>query len=314
VTGGAGFIGSHLCKQLLKQGWGVHVVDNLSSGYRENIPSGATFQLMDLSMEDRIEELSADGVEVVFHLASHVGQELSFERPVYDFNSNALSTLLLLKWCQKNNVKQFIFASSMNIYGDPPVECVTEKTQIQPPSPYSVGKISSEYLCNVYEEYAGIKTTSLRLFNVYGPMQDMHNMKQGMVSIFMSFVARGEAVHVRGLGDRFRDFIFVDDVVDAFIKCLDEKAKGKIYNVSTGRKTLVNSLIREIIFAYGEDPDTYPITFGDPTPRDQFGIYGNSDLLIAELGWQPTVELQDGLRIMAEWVKTAYKKDKDLLT
>lgn len=303
VTGGAGFIGSHLCMRLLEEGWNVHVVDNLSSGFRDNVPAEVTFQWMDLSREDLIEELPTDNIDVVFHLASHVGQELSFERPVYDFNSNALSTLLLLKWCEKHNVKQFIFASSMNVYGDPPEECVTEKTPIQPPSPYSVSKIASEYLCNVYEEYAGIGTTCLRLFNVYGQMQDMRNMKQGMVSIFMSFVARGEPIHVRGSGERFRDFIYVDDVVDAFYKCVGKEAYGKIYNVSTGRKTLVKELLREIIIAYGQNPDSYPVTYGESTPRDQFGLYGDSSLLQNDLGWKPTVSLSDGLKIMADWVK-----------
>lgn len=302
VTGGAGFIGSHLSSHLLKAGWSVLAVDNLSSGFLHNVPVGAKFKWLDLTHEDSILGLPADGADVVFHLASHVGQELSFERPIYDFKANAFSTLLLLQWCMQKKVKQFIFASSMNVYGDPLTLPVTEATPVQPPSPYSVGKIASEYLCNIYQNF-GVNTTSLRLFNVYGPMQDMQNMKQGMVSIFMTYVARNEPILVRGSKDRFRDFISVHDVVDAFYRCIDERAYGKVYNVASGRKVFVWQLLNEIIKAFGYDPEKYPVTYGEPTPRDQFGVYGAASLLQKDLGWKPSVELTDGLAEMAAWVK-----------
>jgi len=304
VTGGAGFIGSHLTKRLLKEGWSVLVLDNLSSGYLRNVPEDAEFKWLDLTHEDAISYLPEGGVDVVFHLASHVGQELSFERPIYDFKANALSTLLLLKWCLENRVKQFIFASSMNVYGDPEEVYVNEKTPVNPPSPYSVGKIASEYLCNIYQNF-GVNTTSLRLFNVYGPMQDMQNMKQGMVSIFMTYVARGEPILVRGSKERFRDFISVHDVVEAFYKCVNEKAYGKVYNVSTGKKTFIWELLEEIVAAFGYDPKTYPIVYGEGTPRDQFGLFGDPSLLKVDLDWEPKVNLKDGIREMAEWVKVS---------
>lgn len=302
VTGGAGFIGSHLCHRLLREGWSVVAVDNLSSGHARNLPAGVEFKWLDLTDEDAGLELPKEGADVVFHLASHVGQELSFERPLLDLKANAFSTMILLKWCLEHKVKQFIFASSMNVYGDPVHLPVTEATPVQPPSPYAVGKIASEYLCRIYQTL-GVNTTSLRLFNVYGPMQDMRNMKQGMVSIYMAFVARKEPVLVRGSKDRFRDFISVHDVVDAFYRCVDERAYGKVYNVATGRKTHVWELLDKIVKAFGYEPGEYPITFGDPTPRDQFGIYGDSSLLQKELGWTPRVALDDGLAEMAKWVK-----------
>lgn len=302
VTGGAGFVGAHLCRRLLAGGWTVHVVDNLSSGHARNLPDGVTFQWLDLTDEDSAVELPKDGVDVVFHLASHVGQELSFERPVFDLRANAFSTLILLKWCLEKKVKQLVFASSMNVYGDPKDLPVTEDTPVLPPSPYAVGKIASEYLCKVYQAF-GVNTTSLRLFNVYGPLQDMRNMKQGMVSIFMSFVARGEPVMVRGSKDRFRDFISVHDVVDAFIACVDPKAYGKVYNVATGKKTHVWELVNGIVAACGENPDSYPVSYGEPTPRDQFGVFGDSSMLQRELGWKPKIALADGLREMADWAK-----------
>ena len=302
VTGGAGFIGSHLAKRLLDEGWSVLIVDNLSSGFRHNVPKGAEFKWMDLTQEGSLFELPDDGVDAVFHLASNVGQELSFERPMFDLKANALSTMILLKWCNDKQVKKFIFASSMNVYGNPPQEFVDEKTPVNPPSPYAVGKLGSEYLCKIYQNF-GINFTCLRLFNVYGPGQDMQNMKQGMVSIFMTYVAQNKPILVRGSKDRFRDFIYVDDVVDVFYRCLEEKADGKIYNVSTGRKTYVWQLLNELIKAFGHEVDKYPITYGDPTPQDQFGIYGSSKLLSENLGWEPKIKLEAGIMLMAKWCR-----------
>ncbi|EFA74426.1 3-beta hydroxysteroid dehydrogenase/isomerase [Raphidiopsis brookii D9] len=303
VTGGAGFIGSHLVVRLIDDGWDVIVVDNLSSGHERNIPGGAHFIWMDLTTEDSFSLLPDNGVDAIFHLASHVGQELSFENPTYDLKANALSTIFLLKWALAKRVPRFIFASTMNIYGDPLNLPVSEDSEIKPPSPYSVGKVASEYLCKIYQGF-GIHTTCLRLFNVYGPLQDMKNMKQGMVSIFMSYVAKNVPIHVKGSKDRFRDFIYVDDVVDAFVKSLDNRASGKIYNVSTGTKTYVWELIDYILDAFGKKADEYPITFGDGTPKDQFGIYGDNSSLVGDLDWVPRTDLKSGLKVMADWVRT----------
>ena len=302
VTGGAGFVGAHLARRLLKEGWEVYVYDNLSSGYRHNVPEGAHYHWLDLTQEDCVSVLPKGGVDVVFHLASHVGQELSFERPLFDLRANAISTMILLKWCLDTGVKRFVFASTMNLYGDPDKELVTESADLRPPSPYSVGKVASEYLCKIYQNF-GIDSTCLRLFNVYGPGQDMQNMKQGMVSIFMTYIAQGKPIHVRGSKDRFRDFIYVEDVVDAFMRAMKPEASGKVYNVATGRKTFVWQLLQEIVKAFGHDPAKYPITYGESTPRDQFGIYGDASLLKKELGWEPKVSLEEGIPKMAEWVK-----------
>ncbi|MBX7148113.1 NAD-dependent epimerase/dehydratase family protein [bacterium] len=308
VTGGAGFIGSHLTRRLLDEGWDVLVIDNLSSGRRSNVPEKARFLWLDLGRDDAILEMPAEPVDVVFHLASHVGQELSFERPLYDLKANGLSTMTLLNWCLQKKVKQLIFASSMNVYGEPDSLPVSESAAIKPPSPYAVGKISSEYLCAIYQNF-GVNTTCLRLFNVYGPLQDMQNLMQGMVSIYMAYVAKNQPLFIRGSLERFRDFVFVADVVDAFMRCMNEKAYGKIYNISTGRQTYVRELLQAIIKAWGRDMAEYPITYGDPTRRDQFGIYGDSSLIRSDLGWNPSVTLEKGIEIMSGWVKEELVKN-----
>jgi UDP-glucose 4-epimerase len=304
VTGGAGFIGSHLADRLVADGWEVVCLDDLSSGHEGNVPSEAELIEADCSDPKVADALPADGADAIFHLASHVGQEASFEKPVLDLQVNALATMVMLQWALARRVPKLVFASSMNVYGEPPALPATEDMPVSPPSPYAVGKIASEHLLRIYRTM-GVQSASLRLFNTYGPRQDLANLKQGMVSIYMAYVARGEPILVRGSGDRFRDFVYVDDAVDAFVRCLEDRADGRVYNVATGRKTHVHELLRTIVAAFGEDPDSYPIDWADPTPNDQFGCYGDPARLREELGWEPRVALEDGVARMAEWAREA---------
>ena len=196
ITGGAGFIGSHLADRLINEGNEVTIIDDLSSGSKENLILGCEFIEGDLSKDDVFKKLDSN-FDKVFHFASHVGQELSFETPVRDLEVNTLATARLIDWAMRKNKPKIVFASSMNVYGDPddPLSPVDENCPVSPPSPYAVGKLASEYLCKIYTDF-GLNSTCLRLFNVYGPGQDFSNMKQGMVSIFMSYVARNEKLIV----------------------------------------------------------------------------------------------------------------------
>ena len=301
VTGGAGFIGCHLATELIAQGHSVTIVDDLSSGFVSNIPTGAEFIQADLTNADTY-KLLTESFTHIFHLASHVGQELSFETPVRDLEVNLLVTSRIIKWGLENGSPRIIFASSMNVYGDPAnsIYPVSEETPVSLPSPYAVGKYSSELLLDVYKPF-GISSASLRFFNVYGAKQDFSNLKQGMVSIFMSYVLKGKPVEVRGSLNRFRDFIHVSDIVDACILVAESDCEG-VFNVSTGIKTTVKSLIESIISSFQEDPRLYPIIELAPTPRDQFGVFGDSRRL-NELGWRPKITLEKGLADMAYWAK-----------
>jgi len=299
VTGGAGFIGSHLTRRLLKEGWDVLVLDNLSSGHRTNIPDGARFQWIDLAQEDVAVQLPKECFDVIFHLASHVGQESSFEQPLHDLKSNIFPTVSLLSWAIERGVRQIIFASSVNLYGNPVRVPVDESAAISLPSPYAVGKFASEALCQIYANF-GVTYTCLRLFNIYGPGQDMENLMQGMASIYMAYVAKNEPILVRGSLERFRDFVFVTDAADAFYRCVSERAYGKTYNLCTGEKTYVRDLLNMIIKAFGHDPESYPIVVGNPTRQDQFGFFGNPSLICKELDWTPKVGIREGILKMAE--------------
>jgi len=303
VTGGAGFIGSHLARRLLSEGWKVYVVDNLSTGFESNIPKGAEFIWLDLSKDDFIEKLPAD-IDVVFHLAAQSSGEISFEHPAYDLKTNTLSTLLLLKWCEESHIRRFVYASSMSIYGDQPHFPVAEASRPMPKSFYGVGKLASEKYLTIYH-LKGIQTTAYRLFNVFGPGQNMENLKQGMVSIFLAQLHQNKQIVVKGSLDRFRDFIYIDDVINCFISTLDNTVTyGKAYNVGSGIKTTVRALIDEMLSVYGYEAGEIPVRVLGGTPGDQFGIYADITNIQNETGWCPALCLSDGLKNMIRWIKS----------
>ena len=301
VTGGAGFIGSHLSRGLLAEGWEVHIVDNLSTGFKNNIPPAAKFTFMDLSKDDFVQQLPRINFDAVFHLAAQSSGEISFDDPMYDLKTNCLSTLMLLDWCRKQNIKRFIYTSSMSIYGDQELQPVKEDAPLMPKSCYGVGKLASEGYVNIYSEM-GIKATSLRLFNVYGPGQNMENLRQGMVSIYMAYILEEKEIWVKGSPDRYRDFIYIDDVIDAYIKCLgDSVTFGKSYNVASGVKTHVRDLVNAEIKAFGHKPSKYPVKYSGSTPGDTFGIFADITAIKKDTGWESRISLSEGLKKMSEW-------------
>lgn len=302
ITGGAGFIGSWLCQALLASGHEVIVVDNLSTGSRENVPDGARFIELDISIEKNLLKLPK-GVDLVYHLASQASGQVSCEDPLYDSKNNAIGTLAILRWAKETGVDKFIFTSTMGVYADGLLERPTrEDDRLNPQSFYGVHKLASEGYVRIYSE-EGLRATTLRLFNVYGPGQNMDNLKQGMVSIYMAYVAKGLPVEVKGALDRFRDFVYIDDVVDALLRAQSSKADGKTYNVATGRRMTVRQVLNAVIDSFGHNLNAYPISLLDPTPRDYFGIYGANDLIHGDLGWTPGVKFEEGVKNMAAWVR-----------
>jgi UDP-glucose 4-epimerase len=305
ITGGAGFIGSHVAKMLLDGGHDVTIVDNLSSGFLENIPEKATLLKLDISDEKFVKRLKDVDADIVIHMAAQASGEGSFDNPAYDLRTNALGTLMLLDWAADHCVK-FIFTSSMGVYGDSMAK-LTEKSPAVPKSFYGVGKCASENYIRIFNDM-GLDTTVLRLFNVYGPGQNMSNMKQGMVSIYMAYIGQGKPILVKGPLDRFRDFVYIDDVVRAVKMCIERaQSGGKTFNVCTGRKTTVKGLLDMIVESFGYEKGKYPITIGPRTPRDQDGAYGSYDYIYKTIGWEPTINLEAGVAIMTDWVKEYYK-------
>lgn len=301
VTGGAGFVGSHIASRLIREGYSVTILDNLSTGRTENIPYGADFMKVDLEKKESYSHLKNVNCDAVFHLAGQSSGPLSFKNPYSDLLSHALSTFWLLEWCKTKEVQRFIYASSMAVYGDPNYLPVDEKHPLQPKSFYAAAKISAEAYIKLFQTL-GIDTTILRLFSVYGPGQNLDNKMQGMISIFLSFMLERAPVHVKGSKDRFRDFIYIDDVVEAWLKCSGNPITyGKIYNLAYGKKTKVEELLNALTSLL--EIRNYPIEYEADTPGDQFGVIADIKKITKDLDWTPKIELQSGLKKMVEFEK-----------
>lgn len=281
VTGGAGFVGSKLSKALLKLGHEIYIIDNLNTGFKDNIPNEAHFIEGDCGDIKTIEKLNNLYFDAIFHIAGQSSGEISFEDPIYDLRSNTISTLLLLDYACKNKCKKFIFASTMSVYGDYEKEIVSELDECKPKSFYAVGKYASEQYLRIYSTNYGIDYTVLRYFNIYGPGQNMENMKQGMVSIFLKQIMADEYpnVTVKGSLNRFRDFIYIDDLIEITINALSNpEMNNQIINVGTGIKTTVKQVINTLM---EKTKITKPIIVLEGTLGDQFGIYSNTKKLMS---------------------------------
>lgn len=299
ITGGAGFIGSHVAHHYVNEKHKVTVVDNFDKGSKENIPDGAQFIKEDISIDGWTRRLP-DDVTHVIHLAAQSSGEVSFEDPVYDVRTNTVATLELLKWSLDQGIKKFIFASSMNVYGNVEDKPIDENNEVNPCSFYGVGKVAGESYVKIFSEL-GLNSIVLRLFNVYGPGQNMRNLKQGMLSIYLAYMAKGEPITVKGSTDRFRDFVYIEDVVSAICLSLQSSSSFDIFNVCSGVRTTVGELLNRIVKNFGFNE--YPIEVVGGTPRDQFGIYGSFSKIKESLGWMPTHDVEKGLGKMISWVR-----------
>lgn len=301
ITGGAGFIGSRLCYNLIKENHYIVTIDNLKTGRIENIPKGVKFINAELGNENCLNEIEGECFDYIIHLAGQSSGEVSFDDPIYDLKSNTLSTLQLIQYAIKTKVKHFVYASSMSVYGHQEVEMVNEDLQCNPLSFYGIGKLASENYLSVALNIYGLRSTSLRFFNVYGPFQNLDNLKQGMVSIYLAQIFRSGEIVVKGSLDRFRDFIYVDDVVNSILSSIENpKTFGKSINIGTGVKTTVADLLNAIFNSYGKRAK---VLIHENTKGDQVGIYADITKMKKLVGYTSKVSLQDGIDKMVNWVR-----------
>lgn len=298
VTGAAGFIGAAVAQKLISKGNQVDTIDNLSTGYKEHVPNGV--KLIEGSVFDNsvFELLRGQKYDAIIHIAGQSSGEISFENPVYDFQTNGQSTLMLLDYARRTGCNKFIYASTMSVYGDQADPQCDENKDIKPKSLYAVGKIASENYMRIYSQQYGIVCTALRLFNTYGIGQNMKNMKQGMASIYLAMALKEQKILVRGSKERFRDFVYIDDVVNAFCLSLNRESGYDCYNVCTGKKIRVEEIINLICCHL---PYAIEVEYVEGTIGDQFGIYGNNRKIKENLGWEPKVNFDDGLNRMIDW-------------
>jgi UDP-glucose 4-epimerase len=299
ITGGAGFIGSHVAQKYVHEKHKVTIVDSLDMGFEENIPSRAHFIREDITNEGWTRHLP-DDITHVIHLAAQSSGEISFEDPMYDVKTNTVATLELLRWSLDQGVEKFVFASSMSVYGNVEDEPIGENHKINPYSFYGVGKVAGENYIRIFSEL-GLNSVVLRLFNVYGPGQNMNNMRQGMLSIYLAYIAKGLPITVKGSTERYRDFVYIEDVVNAICLSVQSSLSFDVFNVCTGVKTTVAEALDIIVRKSGFND--YPISIADGTPRDQFGIFGSYKKIQNLLGWVPKYNLESGLNETISWIR-----------
>jgi UDP-glucose 4-epimerase len=308
VTGGAGFIGSHLVERLVLDGHHVTVLDDLSGGRMDNLAEARRapdrhlrFQRCDL-VDDALAPLVIHAKpDVVFHLAAQIDVRRSVEDPIADATYNLLGTIQLLEACRLAGVRKIVYANTGGaLYGDPPASAlpVREDFDGHPVSPYGASKRAVEEYLHVYHALYGLDWTSLALANVYGPRQDPRG-EAAVIPIFATRMLAGHVVTIYGDGTQTRDFVFVDDVVHAFVLAMDGGSQLRC-NIGSGRETSVNDLYRTLVELTGYDQHPYhaPARLGE-----LHRIALDNTRARDALGWEPWTNLQHGLATTLEWLK-----------
>jgi len=310
VTGGAGFIGSHLVDALVEANCHVTVLDNLSTGHLSNlrhVENRITFYNGDIRNQDLLITASK-GCDIIFHQAAVVSVPQTVENPLESAMVNDMGTLFVLETARKNGVNRVVLASSCAVYGDDPNVPKNETMYPKPKSPYAVQKLTGEFHARLYFELYGLETVSLRYFNVFGPRQDPSSSYSGVISIFMTKASEKETPVIYGDGNQFRDFIFVKDVVRAnLFAAQGGKAKGKIFNIGTGRYIRINELWEKIAHLAGNkmNPEYEPARPGDIRES-----VANIDRAKRLLEFEPDYAFEDGLKETFEYYLTANEQLK----
>ena len=303
VTGGAGFIGSHLTDALVSSGCQVTVIDDLSTGRLSNlehVKDKIEFYKGDI-LDQVILEKAVKNCDVIFHQAAIVSVPWSIENPVNSAMVNEIGTLSVLESARKHNVKRVVLASSSAVYGDDPQLPKRETMVSKPLSPYAVQKLTGEYYARLYNDLYGLETVCLRYFNVYGPRQDPSSPYSGVISIFMSKAVSKEAPFIYGNGNHYRDFVFVDDVVKAnLLAAIAEGASGEVFNIGTGKYVTIDRLWKMTcdLCSLNIKPEYKPTRIGDIVES-----VANIDNAEKVLGFNPKYSFEKGLKVTFDWYK-----------
>ncbi|MBT8116813.1 MAG: SDR family oxidoreductase [Gammaproteobacteria bacterium] len=301
VTGGAGFIGSHITERLLADGQRVRILDNFSTGKRENIPADDRVEVVegDVGDTDTVRQCM-DGVDIVFHEAAIASVPETVGNPLASERTNYRGTVNVLEAARQAGARRVVFACSAAVYGDLPGLPKQETMPVMPLSPYAIDKLASEYACRVYHSLYGLETVALRYFNVFGPRQDPSSPYSGVISIFSDCTRQGKRPTIYGDGGQTRDFIYVSDVVEANMRAASaQAAPGNAYNIATGSTVTINELLQTLCRLEGQtfDPACKPGREGDIRHScADIGLAGK------DLDWRPSVAFADGLKMLLDSV------------
>ncbi len=299
VTGGAGFIGSHICEYFDKINADVHVIDNLRTGYVKNISDfkNVTFHNGSITDFEFINDI-IEGSEYVFNLAALVSVPESLQKPEECVAINVNGLLNILKASVEHNVKKVVHTSSAAVYGDNPVLPKRVTMRPEPKSPYGITKLDGEYYCDVFREEFGLPTVSLRYFNVFGPRQDPKSQYAAAIPIFVSKALRNEDIVIYGDGNQTRDFIYVKDIVSANVLAAEnENAKG-VFNVANGKATSINMLAQKIIeFTNSKSK----IVYAEERPGDIKHSVAAIDETVEVLNFKPSDNFDEEIKTTIEY-------------
>ena len=303
VTGGAGFIGSHIAGELVRKGHAVRVIDNFSTGKRENISS--FLDEIEL-VEADIREFNAcrevvEGMDFILHQAALTSVPLSIEDPLLTNEINITGTLNLLLASRNAKVKRLIFASSAAVYGDDSRLPKTENMEGLPISPYALSKRVGEMYCRLFSQLYGLSTVCLRYFNIFGPRQDPFSQYASVIPNFIGKMLKEEKPSVFGDGEQSRDFLYVSNVVEANILASGiSEVSGEVFNIAGGEKTTVNSLVKELNEVLGKEIKP---AYDDPRSGDIKHSYADISKARKMLKYEPTVSFSEGLRETVRWYR-----------
>lgn len=296
VTGSAGFIGSHLCDRLLNDGHEVIGIDDLSNGKLSNLDQARLNPNFSMLLGDVVTgnilegNANLDKIDWFFHLAAKADIVPSIERPVDYHNVNVNGTVKALESARKMNVKRFVYAASSSCYGVPHRYPTDTTEPMDPQYPYAHTKMVGELYVNHWRRVYGLPTVSLRLFNVYGPRHRTSGAYGAVFGVFLSQLAHGAPLTVVGTGDQLRDFTYISDVVDAFVKAAETTSAWPIYNIGSGKPQSINYLIELL---GGKERIELPVRPGEPPIT-----HADIDVTVDRLGWKPKVSFEEGVSIM----------------
>ena len=297
VTGGAGFIGSHTVDLLISKGYKVTVLDDLSTGRKENINKKAKFIFSDIVKAD-IKQLK--NIDAVIHCAAQISVTRSVSDPLNDARTNILGSLKMLDICRKLKIKKFLFSSTAGVYGLNPLLPALEKFA-NPGNPYAIAKRSVEIYMNFYRQTYGTECVSLRYSNVYGPRQNYLG-EAGVITVFIGALLKNKKPTIFGDGKQTRDFVYVGDVASANLKALDRKTHSSEINIGTQTQITINNLLSKIKKIMGKGK--IGTIYGNKRKGDVRSSSLDISLARKELGWKPSVRLDEGLEKTVKWFTT----------
>ena len=306
VTGGAGFIGSNLTDELIRQGAKVKILDNFVTGFKENLDEiNGDFEFIEGDInDDSALKKAVQDVEIIFHEAALPSVPRSVENPLETHQACVNGTLNVLLKAKDANVRRVVYAASSSAYGDQPTLPKIETMRPEPLSPYAAAKLMGEYYCQVFNEVYGLETICLRYFNVFGPRQNPSSMYSGVISKFINSLMKNENPVIYGDGEQSRDFTFIANVVDANIKAAQtEKGIGKVINAANGERISLNELL-EVLKKITQKPDL-TAEYEPERKGDVKHSQCSNERAVEWLGYKKLVDLEEGLNKTIEWWKAS---------